>query len=296
MTNLKETFDTLQDIYSEGVEKADEKGFAEKFKLASERIFSEINNTSHIIKFTFEDIEYLDGYFIFGKGTNSVVHFHIKETPGWKYGIWFDADEKTTNINYKWFAQYEENIDKFKPSASVISYDGVVCNEQPSGVWKVLNNIKFIAEHPELAFYRDSHFVDFNTEYVSEDTAKEFFDNWKYKKELRKELTENATYEISNYIKENILSKFIGAELYDCGENSFPRYDIIVPVQGNEEEFDGEGLYDVDDSAFKTGSLKEYNELVEKWKKEFSEKLGESFYNPFDFTLNVYDKNKRKEK
>lgn len=83
----------LADSYNESVEEIDRAGNAEKFKQATECFFKNISGDEWYTKenehFTVEDIEYLDGYFIFAHGTNSVVHFKIKECPGWLFGIWW---------------------------------------------------------------------------------------------------------------------------------------------------------------------------------------------------------------
>ena len=126
----------LVNFYKEAVEKEDSNGFAEVFKQATEMLFEQLPKAiswKKDVVFTVEDVEYSDGYFIIGRGTNSVVQFRIKETPGWLYGIWWSPvkDEKlsteekkvylTDKLHCDIFAQFEETIDKFKPSASMVS-------------------------------------------------------------------------------------------------------------------------------------------------------------------------------
>ena len=62
-------------------------------------------------------VEFLDGYFIFAMGEDSVVHFHVKGLKNWKFGIWINMDYEKQTI--KCFAQHEQFIDKFKPSDSL---------------------------------------------------------------------------------------------------------------------------------------------------------------------------------
>ena len=78
----KHPLEALKDFYEESVKEADANRSPEIHKANTEALFKEL-------PYSIEDIEYLDGYFIFGFGTNSVVHFHIKECPGWKFGIWW---------------------------------------------------------------------------------------------------------------------------------------------------------------------------------------------------------------
>lgn len=59
-----------------------------------------------------------NGYFIFEFGNNIVAHFHIKELPLWKFGIWLNLNNK-----YQLFGEPIPLIDKFKPSRTVFSYE-----------------------------------------------------------------------------------------------------------------------------------------------------------------------------
>ena len=175
----------LIEAYDKMVDKQDEKRTAEKFKEASDIFFDHLRRDDTYArrkapaKFTPIDIEYGDGYFIFGTGTNSVVHFHLEETPEWKYGLWLseiDHDDPKAQkpVKIRFFAQFEAEIDKFKPSASMVSEECIV----RMGVCKTIEcthiktAILFIQQHPALAWYRDIHWVDYDSEYVPESAAK----------------------------------------------------------------------------------------------------------------------------
>ena len=96
------------------------------------------------------DIEFGNGYFIFEHGKDMVVHFHIKEIKGWKFGIWWDVDGEK---KFDFFTQYERDIDKFKPSASTIKLEG-----EPLDDWSmkyVLQICRFIKKHPYRAWAID---------------------------------------------------------------------------------------------------------------------------------------------
>ena len=190
-SSVANCFKALQDIYEAGVKDNDKKGFAELYKEATkllmERVSKEVGIDLH-----YEDIEYLDGYFIFGHGTNSVVHFHVKEMPGWLCGIWWypkKAPEYTEEnpvyekdvLSCNLFAQYESEIDKFKPSASTFGgedrFDVVLAQNEGylnQGFLSACDDFKFIIKEPELAFYREMTYTDFNHEYVSRQKAKMF--------------------------------------------------------------------------------------------------------------------------
>ena len=182
---MSNPLEPLVEAYQEMVKDQDDKGTAEKFKQASDMFFDRLRREDIYarrkapVKFTPIDIEYGDGYFIIGTGTNSVVHFHLEETPGWKYGLWLSEidqnDPKAQKpVKIEFFAQFEAEIDKFKPSASMISEECIV----RMGVVKsieythIKTAIHFIQQHPALAWYRDIHWVDYNNEYVPESAAK----------------------------------------------------------------------------------------------------------------------------
>lgn len=95
------------------------------------------------------------------------MHFRLKETPGWLYGVWWGFrvnKEGVVNIVGEFFAQYEEEIDKFKPSAShyvcdmktLMAADGSVCLEEG----EVVSIINFIRDHPYRAWYGHINFND----------------------------------------------------------------------------------------------------------------------------------------
>ena len=157
----KNPFAAIIDSYKYEVKKADERGLADTFKKCSEIFFRDATNEE--IKFNFRDVEYLDGYFLFGMGTNSVVHFHIDECPGWKFGIWWgDKDENNNSVSGEFFAQFEDTIDKFKPSASqyCISITIDLDDDNLWSLYDVRDAIKYIANEPYLAFCRDYCYWD----------------------------------------------------------------------------------------------------------------------------------------
>ena len=91
--------------------------------------------------------------------------------------MWFStrAGFPESAVYVQWFCQWEEDIDKFKPSRSAISAEEAFNIEKPGATilkYDILDNMRYIKQHPELAWYRDANLTDYNTEYVSEETAK----------------------------------------------------------------------------------------------------------------------------
>ena len=236
----------IVDIYADSVKKSDEAGLAEVYKQATDLVINALKKElkdHRKFDINIEDVEYLDGYFIFGKGTNSVVHFHIKETPGWKYGIWWSPVSKNTEdsenteyytdrVHCSIFAQYEEEIDKFKPSDSMVCEEFTIDFKHPAAnrLWAFADDIEFIHKEPYLAFYREMHYSDFNKEYVSRAKAKSYFERH-FKQKKLKESTEALNNRellktIYTILKEDIDEST--CFIRDRGDKWSPRYEIVV--------------------------------------------------------------------
>lgn len=101
------------------------------------------------------DVKYGNGYFIFDHGKDMVVHFHLKECKGWKFGIWWNLDDKNM---YDFFGQYERNIDKFKPTASTFVRKDIALLKRSLDTdldWYILPMLKFIRDYPYVAWCYD---------------------------------------------------------------------------------------------------------------------------------------------
>lgn len=127
----------------------------QNLKIKAQTIFKALSDKGWQIY----DIKYLDGYFIFDHGEDSVVHFRIKGCKGWKFAIWWYEDEEQNNaLVFDFFGQYEEYTDKFKPSASTFviercwyeSADGSD-NMIDYDVIRICELLEFIHKHPYVA-------------------------------------------------------------------------------------------------------------------------------------------------
>ena len=165
MASKKNPLNGLAKFYEQSVAKTDKAGFADIFKQSTFELFERIKKEVDI-DLHFEDVNFGDGYFIFGYGTNSTVNFHIKEAPGWLGGIWwFPIETEETKdkkkkeyvkdrINCVIFFQYEDEIDKFKPTASMFGgdyfdfyFEG---NHTDSAFLHACWDLKFIIKEPYL--------------------------------------------------------------------------------------------------------------------------------------------------
>lgn len=125
----------------------------------AEKIFTYIRNN----KFNPINIEYGNGYFIFDRGEDSVIHFSIKGLNGWKFAMWLDdvddeEDNKKECIKIRFFCQHKLNIDKFKPSRSFfleeIDFSDVDKNNDWN-FWGIKKMLKMIQRHPFVSFSMD---------------------------------------------------------------------------------------------------------------------------------------------
>ena len=128
---------------------------------AAEKVFDYIRKNN----FTPTNIQYGNGYFIFDKGEDGVVHFNIKGLHGWKFAMWINTNEeelKNENGNdypaIQFFCQHKLNIDKFKPSRSFfgVNYDLKQIEAKDDWVfYEIRDVLKMIKRHPFIAFTMD---------------------------------------------------------------------------------------------------------------------------------------------
>jgi len=138
------------------------------------------------------DISYGNGYFIFDYGDNSVIHFRVKGIwKHWKFGMWIFSEylDKTGEDKDKYpfisiFAQYDTQIDKFKPSRSKLCVDYKASHwdendiDNGLGFWELENMLNMMKRHPlicyegfcgEYAGYYDGSFIWNFIKYESEE-------------------------------------------------------------------------------------------------------------------------------
>lgn len=296
---LAEVFETISNMYNEQVEEANEKGFADVYKRSTELFIDKMKEEG----ITIIDVDYQDGYFIFGTGTNSVVHFHIKECPKWKFGIWYKAEEdselKSTLIVGSLFAQHEDYIDKFKPSHSNFNETFKVRfnDEYPSGI--ILDDydddsvemIHYIKRYPNLAFYYHMSYWD-KYKYVSRLQA------WKYRMSFilreKSEQHRGKVYvrKITRWFNKQA-KKFVkkypecSYGIQDCGDNISPRYDpyIVFPADFDFEDKENQCYKD-----FETLD-KKYKEFEDKIDNKHQHNLWHSFSSYISETVEVKNEN-----
>lgn len=220
---------------------------SEKFLKLTNQLFEHLKSQKR--PYTVSTEEYGDGYFIFDYGPNTVVHFRLKETPGWLYGVWWSFKvnkEGIVSIVGEFFAQYEEEIDKFKPSTSyygcdmlsLVAADGSICLDEG----KVVSIIDFIRNHPYRAW--NGH-IDFNDKIPG---IRAWLNYQKRQRYLRKgkRLEKNLYKDLCKFAK--IASKLLkytnNITVEDYGEGIHPRY-FFQLVATPDEGFKEKGCYEL---------------------------------------------------
>lgn len=277
-------FKKIADLYLEQVKECDEKGYADIFP----RCFETLKKYLSVNEFTIIDEIYENGYFIMGSGTNSVVRFHIRELPGWLFGVWFTPkDEKHIKGDFFW--QFEKKIDKFKPSASIYNFtisfwkfnDRWELNELYSARWA----LRFLKEEPCLAYCRAVHCWNYNEEYHSRIGAafvclRNRVCDWKEERE-RAYFNKKCLRKLTRLCKDYWNTDEVFVE--DRGECVSPRYQIYVGTSFADDEIDFIRLENIDDARVerymrwndKVSERKSFFDVpnyvnlcgVEKWKR-----------------------------
>ena len=100
-----------------------------------------------------------------------VTNFYIKKCRGWLFGLWIKPkainDEYEYEVNF--FADYENGIDKFKPSATflcesiTLKHNEDLALELPTQMyWYYVEElISMIEKQPYIAYYMTVHFLKY---------------------------------------------------------------------------------------------------------------------------------------
>lgn len=221
-------------------------------KLIEELFFQIENNLEyHII-----DKQFGNCYFIIeSKEPDTICHFHIKELPGYLFGIWNICRYDTIpnllkhnsslwsdnlHINSKseliFFTQYEKEIDKFKPSRSGmvtglrrITYeeDNKLITEWDIDELELV--LSYMKKHKYKAYvniYNENKFV-----YKEYSSFKCFRSYYKHKwNRFTTNVKNNLKLKIQIYKSKKLVRRLEDVYYYilDYGENCYPRIHIIV--------------------------------------------------------------------
>lgn len=283
MATLHEIFKDIHSMVQKQVDENDKKGFADLYKAAAEQFFAQHEKAG----FHPTNIEYRSGYYIFGFGTNSVVHYTLEECPGWLFGVWFSIPDKDHNyVSAEWFGQFEETIDKFKPSASVIAknirfYGNKECDTSLD--WEVEQQLNFIHNEPDLAFCRDYCLWDYNAEYHTREEAHDEFLKWRNRVAMEEQGEKEYLRKTVEVLVKHIPEKFADAcAVLDSGGCISPRYtfgfyDPNFKFEDEENPDRESAVYDWKDvfaelfglSQEELSAMEQEFEAIDKWRDEY---------------------------
>lgn len=227
MSIIKKLIRYFNDLKIEHKHNKRDKEFSSLWEYGTKALFDDLRDTTYsypVVSFTIENIEHIDGYFLGYMGKNSVTHFKIKECPGWKFAIWWyperikDKNEEHNDyIPGEFFAQFELDIDKFKPSRSCfISKVKLFIEKDNKHVLDIGNGkcwVNYIATEPELAWYRNYYDIDYsNEQHVTRQKARQ-----EYKKHIKwheqnKQDKESLVKKSAEFIIEYVVPYFCNDE------------------------------------------------------------------------------------
>lgn len=270
-------FAALAQIFHKQVKKYDKSRCADRLKQCTEALFESVNHNYELEDqpVTITDIEYRDGYFIFGMGTNSVVHFRIEECPGWLFAVWWDVPDKKDpkdRITGTFFCQFEATIDKFKPSRSEITAKVTVAFPEGANqyceCWEVSKAIRFIRDEPYLAFCRDYNGWDYNEEYHTREEAEAKYHKWKTYHDSETAWTSQMNERVLSFVREKVIPHLVfrNATIKDRGECWSPRFEVVAPFEDNKDIVDEPGYYRwfADDDQDGQKICEEFHQLIQE--------------------------------
>lgn len=210
-----------------------------------------------------------------------VYEFKISEIPEFLFGIWFSADSQY-HSRVRVFAQHIDNIDKFKPDASFLGLEDsqLISSSAEPGI-SVINFIKYVYKHKELAWYVDNHYIDLRTEYVEASIAKQAYKKWvlnnkafaKLKEKADREILTETVSMLNNLnISEFMISRYNGTDHIDeCYTINLPQNVDMISV--------GEYAYKVkkhqphtSDKVTTPKDLTEVVKTIEKLERKYDQK------------------------
>ena len=297
--------------HNESATKKDLNPYSEAYKAFFDIFTSFISNHCKTDEcYHFEDIEYFDGYFVFDMGENSVVNFHVRECPGWLFGIWWKVVDEdvsrgytTLTVDCKFFSAYERIIDKFKPSACTLNVSTELKvrkdDSKPHGydfinpTIKWLQLIQFISKEPCLAFCRDQYWLDYNFQHLSREEAKQKFDAEIATLDKEERVTSTLDSELLEFVNQTILPQFKGGYIEDRGKSWHPRYQLCAPESSISFRVKRPGIYHIHPFISIDSYDKFEDLLVELDQRANDEDV--CWYAPIDMVVQIYDDSEEKD-
>lgn len=216
------------------------------------------------------DVQYGNGYFVFEHGRDMVVHFHVKECKGWKFGIWWNVDGEKA---FDFFTQYERDIDKFKPSASTLVKETI-----PLEDWDLkylVEMCRFIKKHPYRAWALDQSYASDIWEWGTLDGClKEYWKRWWIDSVRYPRVHEKLTREYLKIVRSVTTICLVNPKIIDSNEDGWacsPRFHIVCDDAMSEELQPGHYAIDFEKelNGWLLKKIKKYNKKYTKYEKKY---------------------------
>lgn len=88
-----------------------------------DKVYESIFNSFSEYGIKYVNVTKLRGYYLFSFDYDKVCHFSLEGRDKWLFGIWVTPDLEKKKVTIELFGEQKYYIDKFKPSASSISFD-----------------------------------------------------------------------------------------------------------------------------------------------------------------------------
>lgn len=238
-----------------------------------EQIFDYMENHCSYFGVKITQKNYGNGYFVFELGDDSVCHFKVKGLKRWLFGVWCFWEEEKKKFHIDLFGEHTDYIDKFKPTATEISYSfdydpEVAANDNIASI----ENTRIYSFTKEISQLIHSPVVrKFQYYGGSEGLIKFVLDDfWYYRirKNLKKFKDNRLIWWYLNYAKFIYTLRFkrknnnFHIELHDEGRNVLPRYRFRVIYDGCDEDL----IYDIYHKVVKEPDDKrQFNWLIPGW-------------------------------
>lgn len=237
-----------------------------KYKKLTEQIFSKLERHGWHVK----DAEYGNYYMLFELDIDAVVHFRIKELKHWKFGIWWSG-EYNGKINFNFFTEHDDMVDKFKPSAVAFHEDHIMVNTLEAGIrCYILPLLNFLKKHPYRAWSYAEKWSDSVMQWCEHDGC--FKRYWHYQWKYNFLYQKFYNYMCKKY--QEILTdigdwNLIGAKIVDGDKNGAkcsPRFDLLGEFDAIDSSLKGFIQIDLEDKEVPLRIRKKVSVYKKKWK------------------------------
>lgn len=216
------------------------------------------------------------GYFIFTFGGNSVNIMQIKGLEDWRFGLWWTTHEEADKqyISGEFFCQFEDDIDKFKPSRShfienisipttknkyhIQPYEEAkeFGNDRFNNMLNYLKHHKIYAWSEEYCWSKHDYKIPW-----TRFKALRHYVKHRIEQKIEHKYSDWANHKLCRFLTKNVLPAFEDGFIHHY-HNMSPAYQIVIPLSQNRKLFKSRGFYSIFEL---TDEEKQGDNLPENW-------------------------------